>query len=214
VVEVAKLPTGEVLLHTNQDDRVVAATVVLTVGPWLPAFASTVAELSGGVARLPPLTIRRNHVLHFPIRSGLPDLPSVVHRAQHHLHATPSGAGTPIPAMQIAHSDLGVATTAQMPATAMTDTQRNTLIDYVREWMPALDPEPVTETSCLTTMTMSRDFILDHVGPLVVASPCSGHGAKFAPLVGSMIADLVTGQAEPVPRFRLDHNGSLFGVSD
>jgi sarcosine oxidase len=38
----------------------------------------------------------------------------------------------------------------------------------------------------------------------VVCSPCSGHGAKFAPLVGELVADLVTGQDGSVPdRFRL-----------
>jgi sarcosine oxidase len=34
----------------------------------------------------------------------------------------------------------------------------------------------------------------------VVASPCSGHGAKFSPLVGSLVADLVQG-GRPHPRF-------------
>jgi glycine/D-amino acid oxidase-like deaminating enzyme len=33
-----------------------------------------------------------------------------------------------------------------------------------------------------------------------VASPCSGHGAKFAPLIGVLAADLVEGAA-PDPRF-------------
>jgi glycine/D-amino acid oxidase-like deaminating enzyme len=37
----------------------------------------------------------------------------------------------------------------------------------------------------------------------VIASPCSGHGAKFAPLMGAMIADLAMGRAEVLPRFAL-----------
>ncbi len=38
-------------------------------------------------------------------------------------------------------------------------------------------------------------------GPFVVCSPCSGHGAKFAPLVGEVAADLACGGASPDRRF-------------
>ncbi len=60
--------------------------------------------------------------------------------------------------------------------------------------------------TCLYTNTPDEDFVLDRVGPLVVASPCSGHGFKFVPLMGIAIADLVTGASPPFPmeRFRLD----------
>jgi hypothetical protein len=38
----------------------------------------------------------------------------------------------------------------------------------------------------------------------VIASPCSGHGAKFAPpLMGAMIAHLAMGESEVHPRFAL-----------
>jgi sarcosine oxidase len=37
---------------------------------------------------------------------------------------------------------------------------------------------------------------------VVVASPCSGHGFKFSPLVGRMIAEVVGGEDAP-DRFRL-----------
>jgi len=51
----------------------------------------------------------------------------------------------------------------------------------------------------------NEDFILDRPGggPFVVASPCSGHGAKFAPLVGEIIADLAAGGTTADPRFTL-----------
>ena len=53
-------------------------------------------------------------------------------------------------------------------------------------------------------MTSDEDFVLDRAttrgGSVVIASPCSGHGAKFAPLVGVLVADLVEGAA-PHPRF-------------
>ena len=62
---------------------------------------------------------------------------------------------------------------------------------------------PVNEVTCLYTWTANEDFVLDRHGPFVVASPCSGHGAKFAPLLGEIIADLAQGQPSPDPRFTL-----------
>ena len=64
---------------------------------------------------------------------------------------------------------------------------------YVTRWLPGLAPEPRSETTCLYTETPSEDFILDRVGPVVVCSPCSGHGAKFAPLIGELVAGLLDG---------------------
>jgi sarcosine oxidase len=77
-------------------------------------------------------------------------------------------------------------------------------VEYVRRWLPGLDPTPRNEATCLYTQTPSEDFLLDRVGDLVVCSPCSGHGAKFAPLVGELVAGLVVGDASAVPdRFTL-----------
>jgi sarcosine oxidase len=62
-----------------------------------------------------------------------------------------------------------------------------------------------TET-CLYTNTADEDFVLDRVGPVVIGSPCSGHGFKFTPLIGRILADLATGEEPPVPlgRFAWD----------
>ena len=69
--------------------------------------------------------------------------------------------------------------------------------------MPGLVPLPVAGATCLYTNTPTQDFVIDREGPIVVGSPCSGHGFKFAPLIGRMLADLAQGIAEPLPRFRM-----------
>ncbi|MGQ0703127.1 MAG: N-methyl-L-tryptophan oxidase, partial [Gemmatimonadales bacterium] len=62
----------------------------------------------------------------------------------------------------------------------------------------------VRETAvCLYTNTPSGDFLLDRHPDdprVMLASPCSGHGFKFAPAIGEVLADLVEDQ---VPRFDL-----------
>lgn len=77
--------------------------------------------------------------------------------------------------------------------------------NWIRERLSIAPAFTRTET-CLYTTTPDEDFVLDRVGPLVVASPCSGHGFKFAPLIGEMLADIATGEVPSIPldRFRAD----------
>jgi sarcosine oxidase len=61
-------------------------------------------------------------------------------------------------------------------------------------------------------MTPDSDFLIDRLpgAPnIVVASPCSGHGFKFAPVVGEILADLATkgGAGHDISRFRLGRFG-------
>lgn len=65
--------------------------------------------------------------------------------------------------------------------------------------------------TCLYTNALDQDFVIDRSGPIVVGSPCSGHGFKFVPLIGRVLADLATGDpppdAVPMARFRMDRPG-------
>jgi sarcosine oxidase len=50
--------------------------------------------------------------------------------------------------------------------------------------------EPVTGETCIYTNAENDDFVCEARGTLVVGSACSGHGFKFAPLLGERLADL------------------------
>jgi sarcosine oxidase len=60
-------------------------------------------------------------------------------------------------------------------------------------FLPAADGPRVAAKTCLYTMTPDEDFV---IGPLpgmpdiILASPCSGHGFKFSPAIGEIVADL------------------------
>jgi sarcosine oxidase len=64
---------------------------------------------------------------------------------------------------------------------------------YIKEWHPGLHPEPVSSTQCLFTSTADQQFVLQRQGPIVVCSTCSGHGFKFTPMIGELVADLCEG---------------------
>jgi sarcosine oxidase len=80
------------------------------------------------------------------------------------------------------------------------------LLAYAREWIPGVEPVAVSDATCLYTSTPNEDFVVDRIGPVVICSPCSGHGFKFAPLVGELVAGLADGAPGPA-RFRLDRLG-------
>jgi sarcosine oxidase len=61
---------------------------------------------------------------------------------------------------------------------------------WIRRRYPAADPQPHLVETCLYTNTSDESFVLERRGRLVVGSPCSGHGFKFAPLIGERLAAL------------------------
>jgi sarcosine oxidase len=65
----------------------------------------------------------------------------------------------------------------------------------VARFVPAANGSLIGGKTCLYTMTPDGDFLLDRLpgSPrIIIASPCSGHGFKFAPVVGEILADLAT----------------------
>jgi sarcosine oxidase len=80
--------------------------------------------------------------------------------------------------------------------------------NMLKTHMPDADGPLVAARTCLYTMTPDGDFILDRLPEcprIVVASPCSGHGFKFAPVIGEILADLaITGRTDyDISRFSL-----------
>ena len=78
----------------------------------------------------------------------------------------------------------------------------------LRAHVPDADGRLLAARTCLYTMTPDGDFILDRLPEcpkIIVAAPCSGHGFKFAPVIGEILADLaVQGRTEhDISRFSL-----------
>jgi len=82
----------------------------------------------------------------------------------------------------------------------------------IADHLPAANGELTAAKTCLYTMTPDGDFLIDHLpgAPnVIVASPCSGHGFKFAPVIGEVLADLATTgtTAHDIGRFSLRRFG-------
>jgi sarcosine oxidase len=80
---------------------------------------------------------------------------------------------------------------------------------FLREHLPAADGPVRRSSVCIYTLTPDRHFLIglhpDYPN-VALAAGFSGHGFKFAPVVGEILADLVeAGRTEwPIDLFRLD----------
>jgi monomeric sarcosine oxidase len=157
-------------------DDVDARAVVVTAGPWVTQLFPDL-----------PVKVTRETVAYFR-REGAP-LPSVVQldpetrgHALYSLHDPVHGlkAGAHHAGAEVDPDDDG----AQDPA----------LVDRVADWVsrtyPDADPAPVAAETCNYTTTADEHFILERRGRVVIGSPCSGHGFKFAPAIGYRLAQM------------------------
>ncbi|HVM08309.1 MAG TPA: N-methyl-L-tryptophan oxidase [Acidimicrobiales bacterium] len=157
--------------------------IVVTAGAWVGDLVTPL-----GIP-LPPLRVTREQVFHFPVASGQPaeeEWPSFIHyEARSHY-----GLCTPGEGIKVAEHGTGPETTGDSRTFEIDEIGRRRVVNYVRDWIPGLVPEPATATTCLYTNTPDSSFVLDRHGNVVVGSACSGHGFKFAPAIGERLADL------------------------
>lgn len=84
----------------------------------------------------------------------------------------------------------------------------DTLREFVASLLPNIGDDIIHSVVCLYTMTPDEDFIIDfhpEHSQIIIASPCSGHGFKFASVIGRVLADLAVKDSTeyPIGRFGL-----------
>lgn len=182
-----------------------ASGAVVAAGAWS-------RELLTGLVELPPLTVTEEHPAHFQVRPTLVEpggeswWPSFNHFATASTdpgRTNVYGMLTPGEGVKVGFHLAGDEVDPDARRFRASDLARDPLRAYVGEWFPGLDPDTADEISCTYTSTADGRFVLDRVGPITVAAGFSGHGFKFAPAVGRVLADAVQGVAFPPAPFRL-----------
>jgi sarcosine oxidase len=87
----------------------------------------------------------------------------------------------------------GETTTADTVRRVVDERECEAMRAVARTWLPGLG-RLVDQSVCLYTNTPDGHFVIDRVPDrpsVVLASPCSGHGFKFAPVIGEVLADMV-----------------------
>jgi sarcosine oxidase len=163
-----------------------ARAVVVTAGAW-------VSRLLEPLGIRPPVTPTRETVAYFPLVS--PDgLPTIIdwHIPEGYAFARP---GDSVYALR-SPEGLKVGAHRTGPPTdpdgegAVDPEALRCARDWVARHVDGAGPEPLHTETCLYTNTPDHRFVVERHGRVVVGSPCSGHGFKFAPLVGRELAEL------------------------
>ncbi|MFC6084178.1 FAD-dependent oxidoreductase [Sphaerisporangium aureirubrum] len=183
------------------DDVYRAKRVVVAAGAWTE-------KLLGGLVPLPPLRVTQEQPAYFAPLSDVPWPSFVHHLGDGSLAATgfPSGVyglGTPGEGVKAGFHGTGPVVDPDERDFQPEPAQLRLLRDYARAWLPGVDADALTPISCTYTTTPTSDFVLDRAGPVVVAAGFSGHGFKFVPAVGRILADLALTGERPGARFAL-----------
>jgi sarcosine oxidase len=85
------------------------------------------------------------------------------------------------------------------------------LVSWVNSRLPGVSSQPEQVQTCLYTDTPDADFVVDRVPgarQVVTVSACSGHGFKFAPIIGEMVVGLLNASDAPA-RFRWERRTAV-----
>lgn len=180
VAHIGQDPDG-IVLALADGGRLHAETVVVTAGAWTQRLLARL--------ELPRLTVTEETPAHFRPRTDAA-WPSFNHYTDPTAYpATVYGMPTPGEGIKVGFHRVG--DEIDPDGRPHLPTHQEALADYVREWMPGLDAASAVPISCTYTSTDDGAFVLDRRGRIVVGAGFSGHGFKFAPGVGGVLADLV-----------------------
>ncbi|HNP73855.1 MAG TPA: N-methyl-L-tryptophan oxidase [Kouleothrix sp.] len=177
-----------------------AGRLIISAGAWAP-------ELLHGLGL--PLTVKRNVLYWFdPVGGREPFLadrcPIYIWEAEDgsSFYGFPALSGTPA-GVKVAFHNFGPLCTPTTVDRVVHPEEVAHMREWLRQRMPALSAgELLDARTCLYTLTPDMDFL---VGPhpqhpqVTIASPCSGHGFKFASVMGEILADLAVDGATRHP---------------
>ena len=193
-------PSSDPIVVDTDRGRLLAERVVVTAGAWVGELVPAIA------ARV---SVARQHVGYF--RLELPEARMAPGAFPVWVHLGSPGEGSHYGLPAFGRPGVKAALHGVSPegddqdALGAADARA---IERTREFLTAQLTVPVTETlhteTCLYTNTPDEHFILGALAGhanLVVGSACSGHGFKFGPLVGRLLAELVLHGRTTVPEF-------------
>ena len=162
---------------STEDGPIEAGSCVVAAGGWARGLLAT-----AGIDL--PVRPTRETVAYFRLDDPVPTVVDWGH---------PTAYALPDPSLGLKAGEhiAGPLTDPDRPGTPDVDSVKK-ISAWVAEHYPGAAPEPHHMETCIYTNTDDEHFILERHGPIVVGSPCSGPGFKFAPLVGKRLAALAT----------------------
>ena len=199
-------PHADCVRIVTDRGAVEAGAVIVAAGPWtkslLPELAAPLRVTREVVGWFEPADAAQFAAGRFPV---------FIIESRHGMHyGIPPHGGAGIKVAKHHHRNQAVDPDSYDRTVSADDEAliRAALADHI----PAANSRLIAAKTCLYTMTPDGDFVIDRLpgSPnVIVASPCSGHGFKFAPVIGEILADLATTGAtrHDIARFRLARFG-------
>ncbi len=196
--EVTALDLEHNLVRTSAGDFT-ATQVVIAAGAWLPKL---VPELK------PNLEITLEGTMYFAPQNLQAFEPSKFPIFIDHSNLVYGFPVQGLPGVKLGFHQSGEQTD---PDTRGFEVPQDTLLathTWLETHLPNQAWKLIQARTCLYTNTPSHDFILDShpaSSQVLLVSPCSGHGFKFAAYIGEIVADKLQGIANEfdLPRFKL-----------
>ncbi|HEY6996165.1 MAG TPA: N-methyl-L-tryptophan oxidase [Xanthobacteraceae bacterium] len=187
-----------------------AEAVIVAAGAWMPVLVPELAAtlratraVTGWFAPADPEALSAGHCPVFIIESR---------HGMHYGIPPPSGTG-PAAGVKIAkHHHRGETVDPDNYDRTVSAHDVALIRAAVEDHVPAANGRLIAAETCLYTMTPDGHFLIDRLpgAPnVILASPCSGHGFKFAPVIGEILADLATAgtSRHDIARFSLARFG-------
>jgi sarcosine oxidase len=193
-------PRGDGVRISTSGGDVQAASAIIAAGPWVTALKPSL-----------PVRVTRQVFGWFapsdPAQFSPECFPVFLLQSRHGMHyGFPQHGRSGVKIAKHHHRDETV--DPERVERAVTAADEALIRPMLAEHIPALNGVLLAAKTCLYTVTPDHDFIIDRLPDapnIIVASPCSGHGFKFAPVVGEILAQLaIEGATEhDISRFRL-----------
>jgi sarcosine oxidase len=177
--------------------EVEASAVVVCAGPATPQLLG-----DAGLACSTRATLEQ--VAYFRVTGGVAGLPALAWRAAEHSPGEPERLvvyGLPSPAQGTYKLGLHYVGPEVVPGSGRLEAApalTGRLIEAATSLLVGVDPEPALVERCVYDNTSDGDFLLDRSGRIVVGAGTSGHGFKFGPVLGRILADLALGETPEV----------------
>jgi sarcosine oxidase len=182
VLEWSASADGRGVEVVTEAETLAAEVVVVAAGAWT-------SRLVGDAVSLPAITVTKEQVAYLRAIDPNAAWPCFIHRS------APLHYGLPCPGglVKLGEHATGPVVDPDRRSFEVEPVAWARLLSDVPVWLPGVDPEPVGSRTCLYASTESDDFVIDRVGPVVVVAGLGGHGFKFGPAIGRLVADLVDG---------------------
>lgn len=188
VLDWSSLPGGGVRVRTGRDTYK-AGRVIFTTGAWIgelvPDLAGIAVPERQVLGWFQPAHPRRFAPEHFAVLNLL------VQEGRYYL--LPIWG---VPGLKIGlYHHFEEKGPAESLSREITPADEAVLRRCISRYFPDADGPTMALHTCMFTNTPDEHFIIDTLpgnADVIVASPCSGHGYKFASVIGEILADLAT----------------------